>query len=99
MELALVHAMEAQFPGVTVYYCYFHVAKAAFTHIQKKGLLELYDDLEVRALLRCFPALSHLPLGEVIAGYTDICRELMTMLDDGRIPRNYEKALDGTHPS
>ncbi|KAI1713152.1 hypothetical protein DdX_09224 [Ditylenchus destructor] len=58
MELAPINAIKTVFPDVRVNYCLFHVSQAMFAKIKAYGLLPLYDNADVRTLLRCFPAMA-----------------------------------------
>lgn len=95
-ELALSNSMRKQFPDAAVYYCLFHLAKAAWVQIQKKGLLALYSIPEVRALLRCFPALATLPPNEVRDGFADIVAALRALIPT-KIPRRYYSKLNSKY--
>lgn len=82
-EKALIAAMLRRFPDAIEKMCIFHLFKAFFTNVQKKGLLELYNDYskpEIRTLLRCLPSLAYLPLDEVVDGYGEICEALSDLI-------------------
>ncbi|KAH7714640.1 hypothetical protein AAVH_17989, partial [Aphelenchoides avenae] len=69
MEVAILNAMAEIWPMAEERLCHFHLQKALWTNIQKKKLLDLYEDPDVRSLLRCFGALALLPTNEVVQGY------------------------------
>jgi hypothetical protein len=82
-------AMKHQFPNDDCHYCYFHLAKAAWTQIQKKGLLPIYSIPEVQVLLRSYPALAFLPVVEIGEGVNDIDAALTKLVRDGVIERRF----------
>lgn len=85
--------MTKRFPEAAAQFCYFHLAKNLWLHVQKKGLLPLYKLPEVRALLRSFAGLAFLPDDEVRDGYEELCGALSALVPSV-IPRRYVKNLN-----
>uniref|UniRef100_A0A915DKS6 Uncharacterized protein n=1 Tax=Ditylenchus dipsaci TaxID=166011 RepID=A0A915DKS6_9BILA len=63
---------EATFPAAKFIYCLFHQSQSVFRSLKKKGLILLYDNNEVKALLRCLSALAFLPVDEVDIGFDNV---------------------------
>lgn len=55
------------------------MSKNAFANIQSKNLMLAYDNYEAKVLLRCLPALSLLPISEVVQGFDDVKNALLGM--------------------
>lgn len=98
LEKGLLNAMSQLFPQADERLCHFHMSKALFTNIQTKRLLPLYEDGDLRALMRCFGALAFLPVDEVTNGYNDLCSEIGKLIPE-QIPEEYRDALDGRRKS
>lgn len=99
MEVAILNAMAEIWPMAEERLCHFHLQKALWTNIQKKKLLDLYEDPDVRSLLRCFGALALLPTNEVVQGYNQVCAELKKLIP-AKIPESSRQALNSKqeHP-
>ncbi|CAF1049115.1 unnamed protein product [Adineta steineri] len=66
---------DALLPGTEVQGCTFHYSQALYRNIQKKGLQEAYQEVEiVRQVLRQIMALGFLPAHEIKKAYEDIIK-------------------------
>ncbi|KAH7703098.1 hypothetical protein AAVH_29737 [Aphelenchoides avenae] len=88
-EKALSNSMAQRFPEADQYFCHFHMSKAAFTNIQKRGLLPLYEVPDIKSLLRSFSSLAFLPVDDVPRGFRDICETLTELAEQGVIPGDF----------
>lgn len=65
-EMAAMQAFQASFPDSQVTGCYFHLCQAVIRKVKEVGLGSEYEQMdEIRSMIRCLPALAHVPVDEV----------------------------------
>uniref|UniRef100_A0A915D2G3 Transposase n=1 Tax=Ditylenchus dipsaci TaxID=166011 RepID=A0A915D2G3_9BILA len=72
---------------MVVKFCLFHYSQSLFKNFQKLGLVELYQNSEVKAWLRSFNALSFLPDFEVEDGFDDLIARGENLIASGAVPQ------------
>ena len=76
-EIAAMNAFRACYPNANVTGCYFHLCQAVLRKVQDVGLRPIYDaDEDVRGMIRCLPALAHVPVNDVMEGFNDIAAQM-----------------------
>lgn len=83
------------FPTAFVSFCLFHLTKSACDNLGKHGLRDLYKNPQVKALLKCLPALAALPPEETTDGFYQVQAALLVLLYDGIIDPYYDATLTG----
>ena len=72
-EIAAMDAFRCAYPNSTVSGCYFHLCQSVLRKTQEVGLRQLYDmDDEVRGMIRCLPALAHVPVDDVQGAFDEL---------------------------
>jgi len=94
-ELAPVNVLKRMFPHASYSYCLFHMCQSLFRNFQKKGLLDLYQVLEIKVLLRSFNSLAFLPINEVSDGYEEIVASVEQKIASGMVPAEKADSLRG----
>jgi hypothetical protein len=76
-EPAFITAVQAEFPGVTITCCLFHLAQNHWRKLQELGLAIPYEaeDGVFATLCKSFTALAFLRLGDVEQGFLELCRD------------------------
>uniref|UniRef100_A0A915D9N5 L-aminoadipate-semialdehyde dehydrogenase-phosphopantetheinyl transferase n=2 Tax=Ditylenchus dipsaci TaxID=166011 RepID=A0A915D9N5_9BILA len=87
-EIAPLIDLKERFPMAEFNYCLFHQSQAVFSSLRKKGLLPLYNNADVKMLLRCLSALAFLPVNEVTLGFGGVVAALEEKIQDGSVDRN-----------
>lgn len=94
-ELAVVNVVREIFPTSVISFCLFHLTKNAYDHLGKNHLRCLYADREVKALLRCLPALALLPPDEISDGFYQVYAALQVCVYVGIIAADHAGELTG----
>jgi len=69
-EAAAMNAFKEAFPEATLSGCYFHLCQSVIRKVADVGLKPDYEtDDEVRGFIRCLPALSHVPIDQVVEAF------------------------------
>jgi len=72
-EAAAMQAFERAFPNAEISGCYFHLCQSVVRKVNECGLKTDYEtDDEIRGFVRCLPALSHVPVNDVIDAFEQL---------------------------
>ena len=72
-----MHALIETFPRAEVTGCYFHLCQSIMRKVQEGGLKPDYEsDDAMRGFIRCLPALSHVPVDDVIAAFKTLVSDM-----------------------
>uniref|UniRef100_A0A915DT06 MULE transposase domain-containing protein n=1 Tax=Ditylenchus dipsaci TaxID=166011 RepID=A0A915DT06_9BILA len=101
-EMAPVSVLKRRFLPMVVKFCLFHYSQSLFKNFQKLGLVELYQNSEVKARLRSFNALAFLPDFEVEDGFDDLVARGENLIASGAVPQakfhfGYVKYIERTY--
>jgi hypothetical protein len=82
-EAAAIAAFRTGYPTAVISGCYFHLTQSVMRKVQEVGLKQDYEaNNEIRGFIRCLPALSHVPIPDVITVFEEL---LLQMPTDERI--------------
>lgn len=74
-EVAIINAVMAFFPDVTLQLCYFHLKQSSFRRVQAVGLVRAYSDKEdstVRDFIHKMCSLAFVPVGDVVRAFNTL---------------------------
>uniref|UniRef100_A0A915E0H0 FLYWCH-type domain-containing protein n=1 Tax=Ditylenchus dipsaci TaxID=166011 RepID=A0A915E0H0_9BILA len=91
-EVTYKRAFDALFDRIPMVFCE-SVMSESLSNLQQKGLVDLYQILAVKVLLRSFNALAFLPHNEVAVGFDQVESCLEEKITNGIIPENKSEAL------
>ena len=73
-ESSMLSALNQIYPGIPQVGCLFHLAKDVFRCVQDIGLQQNYlTDVLFRGNIRMIPALSFVPVQDVILAFDELC--------------------------
>lgn len=73
-ESAAINSFRQAYPNSDVTGCYFHLCQSVLRKVNECGLKRDYEtDNEIRGFVRCLPALSHVPVSDVLHAFELLC--------------------------
>lgn len=78
-EMAAMTSFRNQFPAARLTGCYFHLAQSVIRKVGEIGMRPSYDsDDDIRGMVRCLPALAHVPVDEVVTCFQTLAAAMPT---------------------